>query len=172
MWLLNNLEQYKESAATCTRLLEASIASSDDPGDFAPLHSELAVALWKSRPESGEALTSAWHALELDKGSERALMVVREVEGKTSGTSKRFRLLVEGVWMEPFEGTDEIPGFFTPYEVVADTQEEALELLSRLEPADVRDSLKISECEAVEDCPGERHGVHRTGGYSFFFPED
>ena len=58
--------------------------------------------------------------------------------------------------------------FFTTANVVADSQEEAFELASSLEPEAVRKSLRIDEVEVVGEAIDVPTGVYETSGYAFY----
>ena len=74
--------------------------------------------------------------------------------------------MVEGEWA--WDEGDGPLGFYTSYDVVADSVEEALRLLKRFEPREIRDSVRVESCEDVEARPDERKGVYRISGYSLF----
>ena len=80
-------------------------------------------------------------------------------------------IFAKGRWHEPIERSksEKPPGFYVNYDVLADSEAEALEFIRRFEPAEVRDSLKIDEAEVLEARTMEPKGVYRVnGGYCFF----
>jgi len=133
------------------------------------LYAKRGRAVWLGRKDGEAALRDAWRALELDRRNPQAAWLVRGVENQISPDGKYYRILLEGRWHEPIEGSEAPPGFYVGYDVVADSELEALELIKRFEPAGVRDSLRIDKKEVLEARPDEPKGVYRANrGYSFF----
>jgi hypothetical protein len=62
----------------------------------------------------------------------------------------------------------DLPGFFTTYEVVANSADEALELARGFEPLGVRKTVQVEKSEIVEARPNGPKGVYSASGYSFF----
>jgi hypothetical protein len=75
-----------------------------------------------------------------------------------------------GCWPYPFEGEKEPLGFMTTYTVVADTADEALELIRPFEPEPVRDTLTVDECELGDAAADQPRGVYEACGGRVFFP--
>ncbi|HVL39827.1 MAG TPA: tetratricopeptide repeat protein [Fimbriimonadaceae bacterium] len=138
------------------------------PDLLSKMLSTYALALLRAG-RADEAVPLAWQAIELDKRSMTAASVIRESAGDKSELAKEWRVLVEGVWHEPIEGTKRRPGFYATYFVVADDPEEALELVRPFEPEGVRATLVLGEAEAVREAPSDFKGVlEAVSGYSFF----
>jgi hypothetical protein len=98
--------------------------------------------------------------------------MVREIEGKFSNKAKHFNVMIEGIWPTPFEGESERPGFYTTYDVIAETEEEAVNQIKRFEPEEVKDSIKVEEIKIIENRPNDPTGVYETSGYGFFPRDD
>ena len=62
--------------------------------------------------------------------------------------------------------------FFTTYEVVAETEEEAFSFIKQLEPPAIRDKIKIHEIKRRKKIPNELKGVYHTTGYCFYDREE
>jgi tetratricopeptide (TPR) repeat protein len=147
----------------------AALHSEADAKDLAYLHMTLADALLEKGARS-EALASAWDAIALDRGNERAQWIIREIEGQRSDSAKVFHLSLRGRWERAID--DEDRGFYVSYSVVADDEDEAVRLASRFEPEHVRASLTLNEAKEEKKC-GETlpKGVYWAAGRAFF-PED
>jgi len=131
---------------------------------FYASHAETLINIEKSN----DAITFLWKSIELDKNQKKAQWLIREIENRYSENSKYFRILIEGTWSAPFEGEKSVPGFFTSYDVVADSLEDALNYIKKFEPAEISNSLKISKFEEFENDPENPQGVYKSNGYAFF----
>jgi len=163
---LNGLERYGE----VLKLVETVLArrfEGEVGEDLSDTCFEKAIALWKCGEED-QAVECVWQALYYDKLNKRAMWLLRELTAESSPDAKLYRVMVEGDWHEVPEGYDEPPGFFTTYHVVAEDPEEALYLLSPFEPEELRESLRVEECEELEAWPGEPKGVYEASPYQLF----
>ena len=171
----NILEWRDQALDLARRALETYEDAQDQPEDLAKLHAECGLALWFSKQEREEAIEHAWQAIGLLKNEHTAMWLVRELTGEISPTGQYYQVTVTGVWSEPMEvdGEFDVPGFLASYEIVADSPEEALELARPFEPAEVRDSLSLEACEAVEPCSDQPKGVYAAPTeYAFFLRGD
>lgn len=150
---LNELERYEESLAIASDFLNAEAETEQERHYLARILTALATAYWKGRNDKDAALHCLKKALVWDKSRQEALWLLRELNPENSPKAKYYRVLVEGVWPEPIEGETAAPGFFTSYDVVADSQEEALEYIRRVEPDEVRESLSINNAKTLEKDP-------------------
>ncbi|MBW3622482.1 MAG: tetratricopeptide repeat protein [Armatimonadetes bacterium] len=165
---LNALERYEETLALASDFLDTEAETEQERHFLARLLTALALAYWKGRNDKEGALLCLKAALEWDKNCQKAFWLLRQLDGEISPSAKYYRVLVEGVWPEPFEGETVAPGFFTSYDVVADSREEALAYIRRIEPDEVGESLRIEEAKALEKRPDEPKGVYAAGPYSLF----
>jgi hypothetical protein len=113
-------------------------------------------------------IETALVAIAIDRTCEHAAWLIREVEGQVSETASYYRLLVRGQWHENVAPDFERPHFFTSFDVVADTPEEALEFARRFEPPQIQDSLALEEVERIEARPGDPKGVYSARGRCIF----
>jgi tetratricopeptide (TPR) repeat protein len=139
---------------------------------IAPVFGSYASALWIGLGDRAAAQEAAWEAIGLDKTESGAMWTLRELNSEASSEGSLYRVMIAGTWHEPLEEGGEMPGFFTTSWAIADSPEEAFAMVSRFEPIEVRDSLQIEECEALERRPGEPKGVYSTSGYSSFIETD
>jgi tetratricopeptide (TPR) repeat protein len=171
---LNHLERHEEAGAEATAVLE-SLGDEDDGGSRdeqrAGFLAERAVARWFADRDRDGATADALEALRLHRGCDKALWALREIEGVPSPAARYFRILATGRWHEPIEEGKAAPSFYTTYEVVADSPEEALDLARRLEPPEVRARIEIEEVEDLEARPEDPKGVYRLTGRAFWSPE-
>ena len=122
-----------------------------------------------SSAEREAALRHAWDAIE-HHADETALWLIREIEAQYSNDAKFYRVSVEGrVPAGSFE--DDAPrGFFRKYEVVADDEQEAMRLVTRVEQEMFRDGLRATEIEMLDDASDQPKGVYWVSAH-LFFPE-
>lgn len=99
----------------------------------------------------------------------RALDVLRRAEGKTSSSSHRYVLLLEGEMPGDEEG--ERRGFFVSMHVVAGSAAEGLEYARRFVPDAARPGLSLAEADDKGAAPGELPGVYWCGLLHTFDPD-
>ena len=135
--------------------------------DYADLSGEYANAVWM-QGDAERALALAWQAVAIWNQQETAQWLIREIENKRSDRARYHALMIEGVWPEAFEGEDSPSGFFVTYGVVADSPDEAFTMAIRFEPADIRESLHIHECEVSPEWNDNPKGVYYISNYHCF----
>ncbi len=165
---LNHLARYE---AAIERAESAISRPASDPQDEEPLsrlHSGLGRAAWELRKDAGVALKHSWRAIELNPCNHNALFLVREVRNQRTPDSKYFRLLVHGEWHEPVDNVAETQGFYRSFDVVADTQEAALEFAKEFEPETTHPSITIDSCEIIGPAPDSPHGVYVAVGHVYY----
>ncbi len=170
--LLNRLGRHDEVLARGDEALpslpkptEEEPLSEEAALGVAEIHTEYARALWRETPRTDEAIAHVHAALGVDGSNDRALELLRHIEGARSPHAHRYRLTLGGRWHQPIEGQEEEPEFFTYRVVIADSPEEALQILRRLEPVEIRDGLAIREVEDEGPAASEPKGVAERGGY-------
>ncbi len=166
--VLTSLKRFEEAIEFGKGLVKKTTQDEADPMELARAFAALGTAEWEGRKDAESALSRAWKAIHLYKLQSDARFLIREIEAKRSQKSKYFRMDIEGTWPEPFEDESKIHGFFTSYDVVADTKKEALEFIKRFEPEEVRDSLKIDYSKVLESSSDDPKGVYHAAGYRFF----
>lgn len=142
--------------------------------DLSAVYARWAVALLKGKKDRDASREALMKSLQRDKLNELALAVLRELDGgRVTKKDRLYRLMVQGTWNEPFEGEDTIPGFFTTYWVVAESEQEALEFARQIEPPEVAGSLVLEEFEEedVEQWQ-EYKGVYSRSPYAFFSDDE
>lgn len=165
--LLNELDRPDAAiAAARAGLARANDGTAGD--EIAPLHAAIAKASW-ARGDREIALAEAWEALQLHP-NDSALWLVREIESQYSAQSRYYRLSIRGSWPIPFEGEVDAPGYFRKFDVVAEDEDEALRLVARMEPEDVRATLSVHDVQMLEHVPDQPKGVYWCAG-RVFFPE-
>jgi tetratricopeptide (TPR) repeat protein len=167
--ILIKLNKYEEAVKLGQKLIKKKWGEENEEiiQELSYTYASLSEGLWKLKKEE-EALNSAWKAIELNKHNDKAAWMIREIEGKISDNAKHFNTMIEGIWPTPFEGETDRPGFFTTYDVIADTEEEAVSLIKRFEPKEVRDTIKVEEIKIIEERSNDPIGVYETSGYGFF----
>ncbi|MBN2384655.1 hypothetical protein JXQ70_17410 [bacterium] len=165
--ILNNLNKLKESYSFGRAALGKEYDVDGYRDELASLYTAHAETLWLSN-NNEKALEHLWYSIKLNKKHKRTGFLIREIENKFSKNAKYYRIMIEGIWSEPFEGETEKPGFFTSYDVVAENIEQAFELIKRFEPYYVQDSLKIKESEILEENSSDPIGIYSANSYIFF----
>jgi tetratricopeptide (TPR) repeat protein len=99
------------------------------------------------------------------------LAMIREIHGLRSGAAQHFRLVVHGRIPETSPERREAQGFYTTYDVVADTPDEALGFARALDTRGPAADWTLDEAKAVEPRPGDLKGVYSAGGRIFYEEE-
>jgi len=172
MDLLNILGRFREARELGERAVTQAPGDEKDKRQLAEIHAHLGVALLKDDGDREEALRCAWRAVRLCKEQETAMWLIREASSATSPTARYMMIIVRGRWHVPVEDEREPPGFFANYEVVADSQEEALDFIRPFEPEEVRETLVVEECDVLEKSPDIPKGVYVSYASHIFFPWD
>ncbi len=126
---------------------------------------QVAQAYWYE--EEDEDLVEHYLKLAIgyDRGNSDALYLRRELDGQFSEKSRTFDLRVTGTLQQAdTEGPTYSVAFRTRYQVIADSEEEALALIQRYEPKEVRpDSLHIAASQSQPNEEEELKGVYVVG---------
>lgn len=147
----------------------AAIAPSDKHSfEIATLHVEVAIAFMKGKSDNQSAMSHIHNALWFDKTHTAALRMMRELNNQESAAARHYWIIARGTWSSPLEESEELPSFYSTYEVVADSPDDALEYIRQLEPDDVRDCMAVEEWKELEACPDMLKGVYTRTGYCFF----
>jgi tetratricopeptide (TPR) repeat protein len=140
----------------------------NDPVNKAGLIATRAIAFRAMGKSRDEVLAEAYRALSVSNVQHDALELILELTGRRSASAKRAQVFVKGEWYEPL-GTA-LVDFMALYEVVADSESDALKFIKPFEPEAVRASLSIGKVVWSEVAPGELTGVHKVqGGRTFFY---
>jgi hypothetical protein len=138
-----------------------------DLEDVAHVYSVIGEVRFK-QGKTDEATQLARDAIAVYRQSRKAAWLLREIGGEVSPRGKYYRIMVSGTRHESAEDGSGPLGFFTNYDVVADDCREAMKLLRQFEPPDVRKSLRLESCKALEKRPSDPKGVYKTFGYTCY----
>jgi tetratricopeptide (TPR) repeat protein len=153
-----------DAAAAAARDGLAHAGEETSSHEIAPLYAALGKALWL-KGDAEAALHHAWEAIEHD-ADETALWLVREIEAEYSDAAKYYRIVVQGA------GNEESDGFWRKYDVVADDEDEAMRFIARIEPEEIRDTLRVDELEIVDDTTDQPKGVYWCSAYAYYREDD
>lgn len=175
--LLNGLEQHHKAADLAKHLAERLLGSEElftqYTIELAGIITELGIAVGKGNNDIDGARHCFIQALRYVKNFSYALAMLRQVYHMESETAQHFRLLVRGTWFESIEQYGEThPGFYSTFDIVADSAEEAMAFAAELEPDEVRESLVAEEISVLGPCPNDLKGVYNRTGYAFFGPDE
>lgn len=169
--VLRDLGRYDE-IADCAEPVAAAVFSSDD---FEESKASLAAIYAMSLNARNEAAASRrWldRALELDRSCEQALWLKREQLSKVLAPGgHHYELMVEGRCRDVSpDGEVGTFGFFTTFSVVADSEQQALELVRPFVMEEARDKIAIAEVERMEATSAPK-GVYECNPYNLFPPD-
>lgn len=147
---------------------EVTIASASDLSRIMSRWAEASIEVDESNLDF--ARDYAISALEFDSQNEIALRVIRRCDNeyKTRDDSL-YRILVEGKWDEPFEGEDDVEGFYSTYWVLAASPEEALGYAKNIEKGKVAATMRLEDWDTEPtEAADDLKGVYGRSGYQFF----
>jgi tetratricopeptide (TPR) repeat protein len=149
---------------------------SDDSRESADL-ADLAASVGRAREGHGapaeEIVAFAIAALdEYERSNTRLLSLIRDADNRYSPTAKYYRMTVDA--KIPFTDPlfQEAKGYVVNYDVVADSVEEALAFVERMEEPAVRGNLIVDEQEILEDRPEDPKGVYKRTARHYYQIED
>lgn len=118
----------------------------------------------------GDVRAFAVQGLEWEPGNADLLTIIRNIDGLYSETAQYYRLLIRGDIPEDGPMAGEAEGFYSNWHVVADSPEEAVDLIRTIDhPAAF---LSVEEWEVVEARPRDLKGVYWRSGRVYFEGED
>ena len=153
--------RFDEAVLAGEAALAASEAKVDDPDELAPLAASVGRARWKRGAGPAEVFAFVLESLErYDPTNKDLLRLVRDVDDQHSATAQYHRLLVEA--RIPFTSPQyqKWRGYVVSYDVRADSLDEALSLVARMEPAELRGNLRIEEQEVLAGPSDDPKGVY------------
>ena len=173
MELLNGLGRHAEARVLGEGVGGIDFPEEEDRAALASIYAGLGRAVWEESRQTDAALDWAWKAVALEKDEATALWLIREVVHNHSPSARYMRLLVRGRWHESIHDNEAPPGFYVTYEVVADSREEAMEMIRPFEPESVRKSLSPERCDILEKAPDQPKGVYVAApAYAYFAWKD
>ncbi len=164
---LNRAERWAECIAAARAWLP-TVPAEADPELLGQALGLVALALARSGGDPAEVRAAALQALSHWRVIATALEALRLLRGVRSAANC--------VWLVSFEGTatrlvspDEGPlGFFTSYEVIADSEELAVALARELERESEPEPLRVERVSRLDAVPDRLQGVIGRNGYILF----
>lgn len=167
MRALAALDRCDEAERLGARMLEDAGDESDDPG-LSAVAAQVALLRVRRGDDRAAVRAFAVRRWTLDPASDELLAAVREIDGRRSPTAHGVRVLVHGEIPANHAARARATGFFASADAVADSAEEALELVRALDQREPRALLQLVETEVLEPKPDELVGVYRVGERTFY----
>jgi hypothetical protein len=167
--ILNEQGLYEEAIRLGDDVLEQTGSGRNEEFRSA-VQVEVGYACWNGRKDRERAMQLAVASLAHGQTSDVALWLVREIDGQFSPTAKYYRILVEGMKTEAGDRRKR-RGFFVSYDIVADSIDESLSFIRRIEGEEVRSSFRVEEATELESRPAEPKGVYARTGRILFTPD-
>lgn len=166
---LRNSGRVKEALLHIGSIDLAALNQDEHRESFARLLSECG-RVYLDAGDTAETWRFARHAVGQHKTNEKAQWLLRELRSRDGQMGAQyFRLLIEGRWLDEDKEPPELLGFFTTYEVVADSEDEAQVYVEEFEPDEIVESLALHKVEIEDLSTPLPKGVYFTAeGYSFF----
>ncbi len=140
----------------------------EDNTDLSLIHYFYAFALWRT-DDIPKAKDFIKQSLIYDRLNSQTYWLIREINKDYSYDNKYFRILLTGVWLGEGE-KDKKYGFYSTYDIVADSEQKAIDLIKEFETAPIDiDSLRIDEIEQIKFNTNENpSGIYNVQGFSIF----
>ncbi len=140
----------------------------DEYSDLSLILYFYSYALWKM-DKIVNAIDVIKEALFYNRLNKDAYWLIREIDNNYSINHKYFRILIAGNWLGE-DDKDKKYGFYSSYDIVADSEQKALDLIKEYETAPIdKDSVKIDEIEEIEFNTNENpSGIYNVNGFSIF----
>ncbi|RMG27063.1 MAG: hypothetical protein D6730_07950 [Bacteroidetes bacterium] len=166
--LLHQLGHHKLILELVEEELESLAVPEDEEEarEMSRICSCIASACWYE--EESEEMIQHYlkQAIEYDRTNPENLLLLREMAADFSDQARLYELLLKGKWQE--EEGRQASEFFCAYEVVADSQEEALAYIRAYEPEPIlKDSLEIVEVDTSEAEEDEPKGIYVVTDLAF-----
>ncbi len=170
---LSLLRENNEPEAVICKLTEHETVlldknGGDYPERMASIYAEVAHSYYVVG-EMNNAETRLKDSIFLDNRNAQAQWLYREMrKGQAYQDAISYEVRIHGVLNEPCDGGVNLVGFFKNYNVVADNQEEAMEIIKYFEPKDIHSSIAIDEIKVIDKNPNQPKGIYFSGEYSCY----
>ncbi|MDX1907928.1 MAG: DUF5717 family protein [Bacteroidia bacterium] len=168
MTILDEQEEYAE----IIDMAEDALAELPDPEStedvdaLSRIYMHIASAWWHKEKDKETATDYIREAVELDRSNPDTLWLIREINGVRSEKARLFSLLVSGQLED--ENANPVD-FLATYAAIADSEEEALEMIRDFEVEAVdKDSLKVVESASDDNEDDDPKGLYMVGEFGFF----
>ncbi|MBN2710408.1 MAG: hypothetical protein JXR46_15295 [Calditrichaceae bacterium] len=144
----------------------------DEYSDLSLILYFYSYALWKTNSIK-KSIEVIKEALFYDRLNKDAYWLIREIDNNYSSNNKYFRILITGDWLGE-DDKEKNYGFYSSYDIVADSEQKALDLIKEFETAPIdKDSVKIDEIEEIKFNANENpSGIYNVHGFSIFDIEE
>lgn len=97
--------------------------------------------------------------------NDHVLALIRDIRDERSKESKYYRLVIQG---NSLDAPASVEGFYVPYDVVAESEEEAMTFIEEVESLTGFDHLEIEESEVLTARVRDPKGIYRAGTRTLF----
>ena len=159
---LKGLDRIEEARTLAEQVLAGDLDEEQDGDILARIAARLGQIRLAAGEDKAELRELAFRWLNVDPGSDLILDLIRHVDGKFADRVRYYRLLLHAEIPATHFLSSEATGYFVSYDVIAETAEEAFELLREFEDPELMPGLQIEEIELDADAkPDEPKGVCR-----------
>jgi hypothetical protein len=136
----------------------------DRDDEMSELYSIIASANWKLLGEGDTSLNYLFEALRFNRGNNRAIELLREINGLRSDSAQLFSVGIEG----KAERDGDVLPYVTSYEIIADDLAEARTFIVQFDFHKSGPDFKIDEAEILRAARGELKGICSCIGLIFY----
>ncbi|MFT4646944.1 MAG: tetratricopeptide (TPR) repeat protein [Glaciecola sp.] len=97
--------------------------------------------------------------------NDHVLALIRDTRDEHSREAKYFRLVIQG---NSLDSPASVEGFYVPYDIVADSEEEAMTFIEEVESLTGFNHLEIEESEILSPKVRDPKGIYRAGTRTYF----
>jgi tetratricopeptide (TPR) repeat protein len=145
----------------------------DEPEELAYLAASMGSARLGRGTPAEEVIAFAVDALDqYDRSNTQLLALIRDADNQRSAAAKYYRLTVDAKipFTDPLSQLGQ--GYIVNYDVVADSVDEALPFIERMEAPTLRGLLVVDEHEILEHRPDDPKGVYARTPRHYYARED
>lgn len=160
------IENYSEVFRIEREILENISYSESEESYFywSKIFYSIAFAYWEEGVYSA-TIAKLQRAIRLDRFNGNFLWLLREIDQiETTNKSQYFILTIRANFTQEYQKEHQTIGFFTNYDVVADTKEEALSIIKEFEVDENVDllTMQIEDVEIIENPDNPFKGIYKT----------
>ncbi len=167
--LLNQISRHDLILELAEEELESLEVPADQEADehMSQICLLIASACWYEDEPEERILHYLRQAINYHRQNPDCVWLIREMDPDFSDKANYYGVIVKGTFLTGEEDVSQVD-FFTSYEVVADSEAEALTFIRAFEVDEVdKESLIIVETEISESQEEDAKGIYAVGGFAF-----
>ena len=166
--VLVDLGRPVEALEVAEKLLSELDTDTADDELIGDVHAQLAELRLRSGVAEDDVRELLMTGLCYDQNNASILSSIRELANQTSPAAQYFRILLHGPLRQEEDLDTNAIGFFAPFDVVADTLQEALAIIRGFEESPSLFHAGVDEYEILESRPDGLKGIYSRGTWHLY----